>query len=261
MSPNNIPSEGSPPIRPLGLVGSVLLFGIPALAFSWSVLSLLPSLARQGYSNYAIFVVTFLGPLAILFFTALAAYRIEGRPWTWASFAERMRLTRMDRTQWLWTLGLVVGSFALQIGIAPLARALNGIPLISWPAEFGQFMASMEKGSVGIDLHGRWDVLAVVSIGLALFNVGGEELWWRGIILPRQELALGNYAWVVNGVLWAAFHAFYHSTLAGFLSYIPGTTLLAYVCWKRKSTWPGIIAHTIQNGALPFMLFKSVAGI
>jgi hypothetical protein len=37
-----------------------------------------------------------------------------------------------------------------------------------------------------------------------------------------------------------------------------GTTLLAYVCWKRKSTWPGIIAHFIQNGALPIMLAKGV---
>ena len=258
MSPNNIPSQSATAIRPLGLVGSLLLFGVPALGFSWSVLSVLPSLARQGYSNYTIFVVTFLGPLAVLFLTALAAYRIEGRPWTWASFAERMRLAGMNRQQWLWTIGLVVGSFALQILIAPLARALQGIPLISWPPEFGQFMASMEQGSVGLDLRGRWDVLAVVSIGLALFNVGGEELWWRGIILPRQELALGNYAWVVNGVLWAAFHAFYHSTLAGFLSYVPGTTLLAYVYWKRKSTWPGIIAHTIQNSGVPIMLFKGI---
>ena len=99
MSPNNTrPSgESHQEIRPLGLVGSLLLFGVPALGFSWSLLSLLPSLTRQGYSNYAIFVITLLGPLAVLFFAALLAYRLEGRPWTWASFAERMRLRAMSR--------------------------------------------------------------------------------------------------------------------------------------------------------------------
>ena len=110
----------------------------------------------------------------------------------------------------------------------------------------------------GFTVKGNWLLLIGYLLILIVVNIFGEELWWRGIILPRQELALGNYAWVVNGVLWAAFHAFYHSTLAGFLSYVPGTTLLAYVCWKRKSTWPGIIAHTIQNSGVPIMLFKGI---
>src|SRR5262245_8809310 len=254
MAPNNISSESAPPIRPLGLAGSVLLFGIPAAAFSWSVLSLLPSLTRQGYSNYTIFVITFLGPLAVLFLTALVAYRIEGRPWTWANFAGRMRLHRMNRTQWLWTLGLVVGSFALQVAIAPLARSLNGISLIGWPAEFGQFMASMEKGSVGLDLHGRWDVLAVVSIGLALFNVGGEELWWRGIILPRQEPAFGKWTWILHGVLWDLFHVFYYTDLGKLVANLAITLPVAFVSQRTRSTWPAIVLHYIINVGFPLIV-------
>jgi len=260
MSPNNIPSQSATAIRPLGLVGSLLLFGVPALGFSWSVLSVLPSLARQGYSNYTIFVVTFLGPLAVLFLTALAAYRIEGRPWTWASFAERMRLAGMNRQQWLWTIGLVVGSFALQILIAPLARALQGIPLISWPPEFGQFMASMEQGSVGLDLRGRWDVLAVVSIGLALFNVGGEELWWRGIILPRQELAFGKWTWILHGVLWDLFHVFYYTDLGKLVANLAITLPVAFVSQRTRNTWPAIVLHYIINVGFPLIVAKQVIG-
>lgn len=36
---------------------------------------------------------------------------------------------------------------------------------------------------------------------MLLFNIFGEEIWLRGIILPRQELAFGRKARAVNGIL------------------------------------------------------------
>jgi len=47
-------------------------------------------------------------------------------------------------------------------------------------------------------------------------------------------------------------------TLASFLGFVPGTTLPAFVCQQRKSTWPGVIAYTIQNSAIPIMLARGV---
>jgi membrane protease YdiL (CAAX protease family) len=38
------------------------------------------------------------------------------------------------------------------------------------------------------------------------FDILGEELFWRGYILPRQELVFGRRAWLVNSTLWAMFH-------------------------------------------------------
>jgi len=28
-----------------------------------------------------------------------------------------------------------------------------------------------------------------------------RELWWRGYILPRQELAFGRWTWIIHGLL------------------------------------------------------------
>jgi membrane protease YdiL (CAAX protease family) len=95
---------------------------------------------------------------------------------------------------------------------------------------------------------------------LLVLNILGEELWWRGYILPRQERALGAWAWVVNGVFWAAFHIFYHSTLYSFVSFLPGTLALAFVAQRTRNTWPGIIAHTVVNSALPLMILRGIAG-
>jgi Type II CAAX prenyl endopeptidase Rce1-like len=38
-----------------------------------------------------------------------------------------------------------------------------------------------------------------------LLNILGEEFLWRGVVLPRQEVAFGRRAWVVNGILWLLF--------------------------------------------------------
>jgi membrane protease YdiL (CAAX protease family) len=73
-----------------------------------------------------------------------------------------------------------------------------------------------------------------------LLNVFGEELWWRGYILSRQELAFGKWTWVVHGIFWNVFHSFFYWEL---IALLPGCLALSYVAYKSKSTWPGIIAH------------------
>src|SRR5262249_1215743 len=43
-------------------------------------------------------------------------------------------------------------------------------------------------------------------IPLFITNILGEELCWRGYILPRQEVVLGRAAWLGNGIPWCLFH-------------------------------------------------------
>ncbi len=37
----------------------------------------------------------------------------------------------------------------------------------------------------------NWLPFFAMTITL-VFNILGEEFWWRGVVLPRQELAFGN---------------------------------------------------------------------
>lgn len=46
---------------------------------------------------------------------------------------------------------------------------------------------------MGMPLEVKWWV-AVVFVGGWLLNIFGEESWFRGCILPRQELAMGKRA-------------------------------------------------------------------
>jgi hypothetical protein len=42
------------------------------------------------------------------------------------------------------------------------------------------------------------------------------------------------------------------------VSYVPGTCALAYVAQRTRSTWPGVIGHTIANIAFLVFLVRGV---
>lgn len=78
------------------------------------------------------------------------------------------------------------------------------------------------------------------------FNIFGEELLWRGYILPRQELAMGNTAWIVNASLWMMFHLCFGVSLLIVL--MPIIVVLPYAVQKTGNTNVGILIHALLNG-------------
>lgn len=93
-------------------------------------------------------------------------------------------------------------------------------------------------------LGGNWGWFAVI-VALAVFNtVLGEELLFRGLLLPRMNGVFGRFDWVANGVLFGAYHL--HMPWA-----IPtamlDTIALAYPSRRYQSAWMGIIIHSAQS--------------
>lgn len=253
--------ENQARLKPIGLIGSLVYFGIPAAIFAWFILWLLPAMMRAGQPRLVIFFATFGAPLALMLVAAFIAYRLEGRQWSWPSFRDRLRLGRMSRTDWAWTVGLVVGTWALQWAIGPVAAWFDGVTFYQWPPAFAEFLNGMRQADFGVDLKGRWDIWLLFLVSSFCFNILGEEFWWRGIILPRQELALGKWAWLVNGILWNLFHFFYHTSLGSVVGYLPLTVPLAWVAQRTRNTWPGVISHFISNIALPIGILYKVLGL
>ncbi len=247
--------------KPMGMVSSILYFGIPAAIFSASILWLLPIMVRGGFGNLLIFNVTFGGPLLLMLVAALVVYRMEGNLWNWHAFRDRMRLTRLSGKDWLWTVGLLVAMYAGSYLISPLVSVFSDWIIYTAPEEFINFRAGMADGSFGgMDMQGRWDIFVWILLTVTILNIGGEELWWRGIILPRQELVFGKWAWLVNGLLWDLFHIFYHTTFGSVIAFIPVTVFLAFVAQRTSNTWPAIIAHWIGNTGILIAVGSRVMG-
>lgn len=103
---------------------------------------------------------------------------------------------------------------------------------------------------------GRWDLFVVYFVVL-IFNHVGEELWWRGYVLPRQEAAFGRWAWLIHGLMWNLFHVFKWWEL---VSLLPVTLIISYAAYRFKNNWPGFIAHYLANAFGIFLVLMGVLG-
>jgi membrane protease YdiL (CAAX protease family) len=103
-------------------------------------------------------------------------------------------------------------------------------------------------------LSGRWDILVIYFLML-FFNIAGEELWWRGYILPRQEMAFGEKTWMLHGVMWTFFHLFKWWDLIGLL---PVCLIISYMSQQKQDNWPSFIAHYLFNGLGVVLVIQAV---
>ena len=81
---------------------------------------------------------------------------------------------------------------------------------------------------------------------LKSLNILGEEFLWRGVILPRQELAFGQYAWLANATGWLVFHLAVGWTVI--LLVTPIVFILPWIVQKRRNSSIGVIIHAALNG-------------
>jgi membrane protease YdiL (CAAX protease family) len=142
------------------------------------------------------------------------------------------RTGRVGGRVWWWAL-----PFIILFGLKEL------LPGISGPEsrDFGVFL-STESGKQFF--HGAWGWFAVAVV-LAVFNtLLGEELLFRGLLLPRMRGVFGRWDWVANGILFGLYHL--HVPWA-----IPNAVLdmftLAYPTRRFQSAWMGIIVHSAQS--------------
>lgn len=234
-------------LQPLPLWQAAGFFGMPWLLFILAVYILLPTLDQVGVPLFLNFLICLGGPLALLLIAAGVAYQREGWPWRWQAFKTRFRLGAMPATAWLWALGLAIFMFLSSAFLSFSAAWLQQrAPL---PAPLLQMFDLRPDAFMQAPLTGAW-WLFVGYLAYVVLNVFGEELWWRGYLLPRQEVALGQWTWVVHGLCWTLFHSFFYWEL---LMLLPGCLALAFVASKCKSTWPGIIAHFAYN--VPSLVF------
>ncbi len=151
------------------------------------------------------------------------------------TFEQRFMIQKPSVKDLLWGLGLLVfWIFTLMIIKNLLSEWLH-IPL---------YLSSKDGTFYGIPIRSNYGLIVFNAIFL-IINITGEEFFWRGYMLPRQDLQHGKRAWMVNGILWS----FFHSPIYWMAPAIaPGCIALTYVTQKRRSIWPAIIAHLLLNG-------------
>jgi membrane protease YdiL (CAAX protease family) len=227
-------------LRPWTWTQIGLLFGIPT-GLNLIVFGLLiPWLDRQ--SRLPIEAIYFLGMgglvLAPMFLAALVLAGREIGSYRFADLMARFRVRRLSRLDWLWTVAGFVG-----LSVASLLIADQLLPLIGAEAK-PWFFRDMPLE------QGRFWLVAVWPL-FFFFNIFGEEFYWRGLVLPRQELLSGRAAWLVHGLLWAVWHLPLGLILV--LTSTPILFILPAIVQFRRNTSIAIVIHGIF-GAMGFLV-------
>jgi len=143
------------------------------------------------------------------------------------------------------TTGRVGGRLWLVLVPALLIFTAEGfIPDPFLPPTGHDFAAFVQSDAGTAFLSGNWGWYALIVV-LAVFNtVLGEELLFRGLLLPRMQGAFGRWDWVANGILFAGYHL--HEPWL-----IPSSLVdifaLSYPSRRYRSALIGIIVHSSQS--------------
>jgi len=211
---------------------------LPMAGLAWVVA---PAVAGHGAPERQ-FVLTLLVALtAGLIWQAVLVLLLvwrERRDPSWTSLRDRLWLraprtsTRRGGRLWWWVL-----VYALALG------ALDMLPFgPTGPSDrdFGLFLGSPVGQAT---FHHAWGLYLLVAVELAFNTFLGEELLFRGLLLPRMRRAFGRGDWVVNGVLFGAYHlhepwVIPNAIITGFLC--------AYPTRRYRSAWMGICIHSVE---------------
>ena len=264
-SAEQLPSEPEERLRPLPLRHAVVHFLLAGIALRFAVYNVLPWLVDRGWSPYSAFIVTSTAPLAILFALAFVSVRMEGVPLALPALARRFRLRRLSWRDALWVLAAFVLVLVASVVLAPLrAPILDLLPALpqSFPPLIDPSLQNQElPGAVaawmGPESRGRWEPVLGILL-LFFFNIFGEELYWRGTLLPRQVLVHGNRTWLVHGLLWNLFHLPLYPWYLIFG--LPITLILAFVAQRTGNTWVPILLHGLGNLPLTLLVIGVVVG-
>ena len=251
-------------IKPLAL-GKTLIYGLaPAMLLYLTHYFLIPAyIERTGSPYFSGYLLGYTITMGFFFIAALIGFHREGNPFHWEALTSRFRLTKMNRVDWLWTIGIIIFVLVTYFGLDFTGGWVKSVsflaPRQTWPAEFGPGGSNNITPGVfmGMPLSGQWWIVLVYFVGW-LFNILGEEFWFRGYILPRQELAFGRLAWMLNGLMFTLNHLWQPWIM---ITILPSSFLLAYIVQRRKNTWIGIIQHGFANIVLLIWLICGVIGL
>ena len=162
----------------------------------------------------------------------------------WLGSPRSPRSGRVGGRVWLVVIPLILA----------FAAAHEVLALVPAP-ENRDFATLVESDAGKAFLDGAFGWYGLIVVMFVFNTVLGEELLFRGYLLPRMNGVFGRGDWVANGILFAGYHL--HVPWV-----IPGTLLdmftIVYPTKRYRSTWIGIAVHSAQSVFLGILVLTLV---
>jgi len=223
-------------IMKLGLIPSFSIYIGAAVLMLLQTNLLVPYLSKVTGQETILFwfIVAGAGIFTPLIVLGLIILNKEGFQINRGTITSRLRFRKLTRSDLIWTL---IGFIAIAVLSGLIMKLLEFI--------VGKFDPSPKFMTFEPLTKGRYWLLLIWA-PYWILNILGEEFIWRGVMLPRQELAFGKYTWIIHGFGWGLFHVAFGWKLL--ITLIPLIFIQSFIVQKTKNSWTGVILHGGING-------------
>ena len=105
---------------------------------------------------------------------------------------------------------------------------------------------------------GAWGWFGVIVVQLVFVSFLGEDLLFRGLLLPRMRGVFGRGDFVANGVLYGFYHL--HQPWSIPASVVANIFFSGYPTRRWQSVWMSVIVHSAQSVFIFFVILALVLG-
>ena len=256
---SRVPAASTGQYSATRIIGLWVLAAVPMAVLAWVIAPVLVANLRQPPALsfwLALFAGTVWQSVVALWFI-----RHEEGNLRWSTIRRRVWLTqpRVTRTgaprtrAFLWVLPCSLASLLL-LGIGVLIanplffrviferlRNVPYFPRFAVPA----YVQVTELASS--EFAGQWWLVGLAILGALLACFLGEELSFRGLLLPRMAGACGPWDWAANGVLYGLYNL--HKPWMIPFRVVDGLAI-AWPARRYRSNWLAVLTHGAEGLAL-----------
>jgi uncharacterized protein len=195
------------------------------------------------------------------FVLSVVVLRSEGHTHSWRGLKDRLWLNPPKHPKrpgryllaYCFTVPVILYAFAVEQSgwFDWIATSINS----QWPALKAPSYILIESLQPLAD-GGAWYILGIAILSSVLNYLLGEELFFRGVLLPKMIGVFGRGAWVANGVLFAAYHVHKIDEVPLF---IVGSLFYGYLNQRYRSFWPAVVIHGFEGLMLISIIFAALA--
>jgi len=194
---------------------------------------------------------------------AYAVLRLEGIPFTRAGLTRRLWLgapvsprTGRARKRYLWW-ALAAALVYLAIDMTEILQPVNDLLTNALPALNAPDYALIENLAVP-EIEGQWWLMGLLVVLILSNYLLGEELIFRGILLPKMHGAFGRLDVIMNGVLFATYHVHLIWAMPAMLI---TDWIYPYLTKRYRSYWMGVVFHGIDAIFLLVLFPLAITGV
>jgi pimeloyl-ACP methyl ester carboxylesterase/membrane protease YdiL (CAAX protease family) len=251
------------------ILGIWVLAALPMGVLSWIVFpALSPDFSSDplGVGVTRMMLLT-IGLMWLFALSMIIVWQEEGNL-RWATVKRRLLLNaprdartgETNRRLWLWVIPFLMASVVWELALSSTFNSLwvSIFPFFAEPAGYS-FAAVFESREILDRLAGAWWFFGLFVVSAVFNTILGEELLFRGVLLPKMEGVFGRWSWVANGALFGLYHVHQPWGMVG--NVISGALVLAFPSWRLRSTWMAIIVHSAQSVFFGFLILGVVLGL